>query len=76
MSTSKSFISHLLDTQPDRARVATDVLKRSDKRMDLVYPPMPSLDGLSSESDVEEFIMDVQGYVVEKDLPPVTQHNQ
>ena len=52
-----------------------DVLKRSDNRFDLVYPPQ-----LDADSDVklspEEYILDVQGYVVERDLPPITRQDQ
>ena len=59
--------------QPDRARVATQILHRNSGRLDVVYPRDPKDD---ADTPWEEVVMNIQGYIVEKELPPIVHANQ
>ena len=59
--------------QPDRARVATQILRRNSGRLDVVYPKDTKDD---ADTPWEEVVMNIQGYIVEKNLPPIVRPEQ
>ena len=59
--------------QPDRARVATQILRRDSGRLDVVYPK-DTKD--AADAPWEEVVLNIQGYIVEMELPPIVRPEQ
>ena len=66
-------LHELIPNQPDRARVATQILRRNSGRLDVVYPKDTKDD---ADTPWEEVVMNIQGYIVEKNLPPIVRPEQ
>ena len=58
-------------SQPERLRISTAVCERVGGRKDLVYPVDPT-----TQAVPEEVVVNIQGYAVRTNLPPVTRKDR